>query len=210
MRSYNSKERLMTMPQIVDLSDDHSTLKGRIEATRGRLVKNVPEEQKSQWIFTNTRFWSFDDQGNLLSYQEYPGDISVLLEEDLPTILAAKRDPEEMNYVELRKHIQILATRRQPVHEYRTDLIQKVTFPLGILLIMIIGFSYAARSRAGTAMAAFGYGIVWAILYYGLNASLRAFGHSGSVSPLAAGILPTIVFFVAAVYYLRRSYRWYS
>lgn len=210
MRSYNSRDRTMTLPHIVDLSSDLTTLRGRIEASSARLVRNIPEENKSEWIFTRSRFWKFDDAGKLENFWQEPGEVKLVLEEDLPTILATKRLPEEMNYVELRQHIRILEERNQPVHEYRTDLVQKITFPLGILLVMVIGFSYAARSRAGTAMAAFGYGILWAFIYYGLNALLRALGHSGSVSPLVAGILPVLVFLAASMHYLRRSYRWYS
>lgn len=210
MYSYNSKENTMIQPEIIDLSDDWSTLRGRIEAAGAKLVRNVPEEKKSEWVFSRPKFWSFNKNGHLDSFKQYETTVSVLLEEDLPTILSQKRDPAEMNFLELRRHVQILAVRSQPVHEYQTDLLQKITIPLGILLIMVIGFSYAARSRAGTAMTAFGYGVMWAIAYYGVNAVLRAFGHSGTVTPLFAAFFPLVVFSFAALHYLRRSYRWYS
>jgi lipopolysaccharide export LptBFGC system permease protein LptF len=39
---------------------------------------------------------------------------------------------------------------------------------------------------------------------------MQALGHSGSISPYAATILPTLFFFVMSMVYLRRSYRWHS
>ena len=210
MRRYYIPESRMDSPLIVDLMPDYSSVRKRMEADSATLLVNEPDQKRSSWEFANLRQWSFDGEGKMTSYKETPGTSTVMLEEDLTTILSQKKEPEEMNYAELVEHIRILADRHQPVHGLQTDLDLKITFPLGILVIMVIGFSYAARTRAGTVMKAFSYGTLWAIVYYAASAMLRALGHSGTVSPFVASYFPLVAFFVIAAYYLRKSYRWYS
>lgn len=210
MKRYYIPESRMDSPLIVDLMPDYTSVRNRMEADSAVLLANEPDQKRSSWEFANLRQWSFDGGGRLTSFSETPGTTTLMLEEDLTTILSQKKEPEEMNYAELAQHIRILADRNQPVHGLRTDLDLKITFPLGILVIMMIGFSYAARTRAGTVMKAFGYGTLWAIIYYAASAMLRALGHSGTVSPFIAGYFPLVAFAVVAAYYLRKSYRWYS
>jgi lipopolysaccharide export system permease protein len=210
MKMYESREMKMYAPQIVDMTDDYSGVKQRSEAKSATLVANMPEERKSEWILSHPRIWSFDEKGSLRSFQKFDNDVTVYFEPDLSTILSQKKKPEEMNYFELRRHIDILSQRDQPVHEYVTDLLRKISFPLGVLIIMVIAFSYAARTRAGTVMSAFGYGILWAVGYYALNALITALGHSGSVNPYIAAWLPNFVFLFVAVHHLKKSYRWYA
>ncbi|MCX7018718.1 MAG: LptF/LptG family permease [bacterium] len=210
MRLYSLRDKKMYRPQIYQMNDDFTSVKRRMEAESAEFVSNDPANRKSEWVFRNPRIWDLDEQGRLVSFMKYEGDQTVNLEEDLPDLLAQKKNPEEMNFSELRRHIRILTERRQPAYAFMTDLILKITFPMGILIIMVIGFFCAVRTRQGTVMTIFGYGISWAFAYYGLAAFLRAMGHTGSISPYTAGLVPAAVFIVVAVYYYRHSYRWYS
>ncbi|MCX7716793.1 MAG: LptF/LptG family permease [Candidatus Sumerlaeaceae bacterium] len=210
LRAYSVVENRMVEPQIYDMDDNFSIVLSRIEAQSATFLRNDPEGKKSDWLFKNANIWKFDTEGNLQSFKSYPGEVTVYLEENLPDILSQRKTPEEMNFAELSRHVAILAARKQPVYEFMTDLILKVTFPLGVLIVMIIGFSYAVRTRAGTVMSAFGRGVVWAFGYYIVSAVFQAFGHSGAVSPYVAGTLPSIAFALAAAYYFRQSYRWYA
>ena len=134
----------------------------------------------------------------------------MTLEEDLTIILGQRKNPDEMNFNELRRHIGILSQRNQNVERYTTDLIMKLSFPLGVLIVMIIGFSYAVRIRGGSMMHAFGMGVLWAVGYYALTAVMRALGHTGTLPPALAATLPQILFFVFTIHYLQRSLRWYN
>lgn len=208
MRRYSMRENRMYEPKIVDMTPDFSGLQRRIEAKSAVLVSKA--EDRTTWRFQKPRIWTFDDAGNLASFREYSSTVDLHLEEDLSTLLSHRKQPDEMNFRELKQHIRILSRSQQAVHEYQTDLILKITFPLGVLVVMVIGFSYAARARSGSAMSAYGYGTTWAFLFYGLSALFKALGHSGSVAPMAAGLLPDAAFLVISVYCLRRSYGWYS
>ncbi|MGI8908678.1 MAG: LptF/LptG family permease [Candidatus Sumerlaeaceae bacterium] len=208
-RVYTSRNKRMAKPTIVTLADDQTNLVQRIEASAAVLVKNDPQQKKSLWNVEAPRTWKLDG-GQITTYSAINTSVTLALEEDLNKILSQRAKAEEMNFHQLRERIQILSAREQPVGALRTDLFRKITFPLGILVIMLIGFGYAVRARAGTAVAIFGYGIGWAVTYYLVNAVAQALGHSGSISPYSATVLPTIAFMVIAVVYLRRSYRWHT
>ncbi|GIX44638.1 MAG: YjgP/YjgQ family permease [Candidatus Hydrogenedentota bacterium] len=210
MKLYETREQRMYRPQIVDMTDDYSTLRQRIEARYATLVANRPEENRSEWILTDPRIWSFDEQGNLRSFYEKVGDHTVYLEPDLPIILGQRKKPEEMNFFELARHIGILAARQQPVNELVTDWQRKLAMPVGIVLVMLVGFSYAMRTRAGNAMSMFGRGIVWAILYYAVSAFFAALGHSEALNPYIAAWLPNIIFAALAARYVQKSYGWFE
>lgn len=208
-RVYTAKNRRMGKPTIVTLTDDHTNVLQRIDAASAVCVDNDPGQKQSVWSVAAPRTWHLDN-GNITTYTATNTTVTLSLEEDLTKILGQRNRPDEMNFNQLKERIQILSARNQPVAALKTDLLRKVTFPLGIVVIMLIGFGYAVRARAGTAMIIFGYGIGWAVTYYLVNAVMQALGHSGSISPGTATIAPTIGFLILAIHYLRRSYRWHS
>ena len=209
-RVYGNQKKTMVRPTIVNLTPDHATVKMRIEADEAVFQNDRPTDNASMWEFTNARTWHFDNSGNMTTYTAETGKTIVALEPDLPTILAQQLKPDEMNYPQLKERIRILSERSQPTADLETDLLRKLTFPIGILIIMLIGFGFAVKSRAGTAMAIIGYGISWAVGYYVINAILQALGRAGTVSPSFATIAPTILFAFAALWLMRRSYQWHA
>lgn len=210
MKMYDTRQGQMYSPQIVDMTEDYSTLRQRIDANEAQLLGERPSEQRSEWELDQPRIWIFNDDGRLKSFEHFTGKHVVFLEPDLSVILGQKKKPEEMNFFELRQHINILAERDQPVYEYETDLHRKLSYPLSILLAMSLAFSYAVRSRAGNATSAFGYGLAWTIAIYAVSAFFTALGHAGAIAPWWAAWLPIIYFAGTAVYYVRKSYRWYA
>lgn len=210
LTDYQAAQRRMVSTTVIDVAPGYSTIVRRINADSASFVSANREKSESAWTLSKPRIWNFDETGNLLGHSSNESDVTVLLEGDLLEMLEQRKHPEAMNYAELARHVQMLARRGQPVHEYRTDLFQKITFPGGILIVMLIGFSVAVRARAANAMQAFGRGVFWAFAYYAFMATTKALGHSGTMSPLLAGILPLGVFLVIATYYVRKSTRWYS
>ena len=210
MPRYNSRDNIMEKPLIVDQTPNFQNIRRRIEGDQATFVSNHPESKTSIWTFKNYRDWQFDENNRLVSFSQPRGETTVTLEEDLTIILGQRKNPDEMNFNELRSHIGILSERNQNVQSYTTDLIMKLTFPLGVLIVMTIGFSYAVRIRGGSMMQAFGMGVLWAVGYYALAAVMRALGHAGTLPPSLAATLPQILFFVMTIYYLQRSLRWYN
>jgi len=116
------------------------------------------------------------------------------------------KDPEDMNYRELREYIRALTESGYDVLEYIVDLRAKLSYPFVSLVMIIIGFPFALKSpRSGAAM---GVGLsvfigitYWVILQLGIS-----LGHAHILPPsLAAWI--SHVFFASAGFYLILSTR---
>lgn len=208
MRRFDQVQKEMTRPVVIDTYDDGVTVLRKIEADVA--VHSTVETTSGEvlWYFASPRLWAYNTDGRVLAYQSFPIIVPIPLEKDLLQILSLDREPEEMNFRQLQEHIEQQKIRQLPVYGFETDLLIKVMFPLGIILVLLIGFALAVRVRAGTAMAIFGSGVLWAFGYYVCTAVLQALGRSGRVPPELAASLPLIIFSVFAVYQLRRSYRW--
>lgn len=208
-RVYSNPDKEMIRPTVINMGANHAGVKMRIEGLRAKLQGKGPEGQ-TLWAFENPHTWHFDDAGHITTYTAVTGTQVIPLEADLQAILAQQMKPAEMNFQQLKQRINIMEARKQPTQDLRTSLLRKLTFPLGILVIMLIGFAYGVKSRAGTAMAIIGYGIAWAAAYYIINAVLQALGNAGTVPPFVATVVPLVVFAGIAFWLMRRSYQWHA
>jgi len=84
----------------------------------------------------------------------------------------------------------------------RVDLHQKIAYPFGNFVIVLIGLPFALmiRNRKGGAFVAIGVALVLGFLYYVTNAVALAFGKSGLLSPiLSAWATPALFTIIALV-----------
>lgn len=206
---YSIHDKRMVLPLIVQVNESHTNAVQRIQAESAVWEKDNGDDTSS-WLLAKPQIWNLNDEGHIISYNESKTTDTFLFEKDLATILAQTRKTDEMNYAELKDRVRILEDRNQPTFALRTGLLRKIAFPAGILFIMLIGFSYAVKTRAGTVMANFGKGMLWAFGYYMTFAVLHALGRAGSLPPFAAMIIPLIIFGAIAAYHLRKSYRWHA
>lgn len=208
-RVYSAPDKEMILPTVINMAPDHSRITMRIEADRATF-QGESDTDGTLWAFENPHIWNFDQNGRVTTYTAHTQPQLITLESDLPTILAQQMKPTEMNFQQLKQHIEIMEARNQPTQALETSLLRKLTFPIGILVIMMIGFAFAIKSRAGTAMTIIGYGITWAAAYYIVNAVLQALGSAGTISPYTATILPLAAFAAIAFWLMRRSYQWHA
>lgn len=216
MPYYSLTDATMYFPQIMDVTPEFTGLRQRIEATSARHVPSTAaafdsgETTGTEWVLTNARIWSFDADGRIVAFENRPGESRMVFEDNLTAVLEQSKQPEEMNFSELREFVNILQQRKARVFQYQTELVFKITFPLGMLAVMMVGFSFAVRSRPGTAVAAFGYGVFWALVYYAASILFQTLGRTGNLSPVISGLLPLIMFAAFSVYMVRRSARWHA
>jgi len=207
MPLYNVVKHEMIHPNIQFNKTDYSGGVKRILADSASQISH--DEQKSVWRFYNAGVWEYFDTGALKSYESFP-TLDLELEHNLDDILTQDKDPDEMNFIELRSYIELMRERGQSADNYLTDLYQKIMFPLGVLLTMAIAFSFAIRARSGSVIGSFGPAIAWSLGYFALHAVFRAFGQAGVLNPYVAAMGANVVYLIAAGYYFRKSYRWYN
>jgi lipopolysaccharide export system permease protein len=198
----DSNSPRMVGPVIVVLSPDRTHPLKRIEARwANHVVPNRPGGE-SHWNFHAGTEWDFDDNGRLLQVESFR-DKRIPLEDDLREFLSVRKDPEEMNFVELSSYISILEQRPGvDLDEYRTELHLKISFPLALLIVAMMAFPCALKTRAGSLLVGFSLAVAFIIGFYGFTAILRGLGHEGHLWPWFAAWAPDGVFLVAASYIL--------
>ena len=112
------------------------------------------------------------------------------------------REPDLMNFTQLRAYIRELSASGYNVLEHQVGLHRKVAFPFVTLVMTLIAVPFAVTTGRRGAMYGIGVGIVLALVYWVMISVFAAFGQGGLISPALAAWAPNIVFGAAAAYLL--------
>ena len=121
-----------------------------------------------------------------------------VLDPSLLNVLMLK--PEKMSAWRLFSYSQHLRENRQKALRYEIALWSKITYPLAVLVMMVIAlpFAHFQSRQAGVGAKIFA-GIMLGLAFHFLN---RLFSHLGLLNdwpPLGAAIMPTVIFLSVAV-----------
>ena len=112
------------------------------------------------------------------------------------------RDPEMMNFGQLRGYIKELQASGYNVIKDQVWLQRKLAFPFVTLVMTLIAVPFAVTTGRRGAMYGIGVGIVLALVYWTMISIFAAFGQGGLISPVLAAWAPNIIFGAAAAYLL--------
>jgi len=179
------------------------------EFRAGELVRRVDAAEATwdgtQWVFTSGFVRTFEDGRE----QARPFDrMAVTGIAERPSDFAKEtRQPEEMNYFELRRYVDKLRASGARVSNYLVDLHIKLAFPLVNLVVVAIGASIATRLRSHSAALGFGLSVGIAFVYYAVMRTGQALGHNGALPPYLAAWMGDLAFGIVAVAMLFRAQR---
>jgi lipopolysaccharide export system permease protein len=117
------------------------------------------------------------------------------------------REPQEMNYFELRRYVERLRASGARVANYLVDLHLKLAFPLINVIVVLIGAPLATRLRMQSAALGFGLSVAISFLYYAFLRTGQALGHNGALPPYLAAWLADLVFGSVGVVMTARAQR---
>ena len=112
------------------------------------------------------------------------------------------REPDLMNFPQLRAYITELRSSGYDVLEHEVGLHRKIAFPFVTLVMTLIAVPFAVTTGRRGAMYGIGVGIVLALVYWTMISVFAAFGQGGLIDPMLAAWAPNLVFGAAAVYLL--------
>jgi LPS export ABC transporter permease LptF/LPS export ABC transporter permease LptG len=112
------------------------------------------------------------------------------------------REPDLMNFAQLRQYIDELRASGYNVLEHEVGLYRKVAFPFVTLVMTLIAVPFAVTTGRRGAMYGIGVGIVLALIYWVMISIFAAFGASGVLDPMLAAWAPNLIFGAAAAYLL--------
>jgi LPS export ABC transporter permease LptG/LPS export ABC transporter permease LptF len=112
------------------------------------------------------------------------------------------REPELMNFAQLRNYIRELRASGYNVLEHEVGLHRKIAFPFVTLVMTLIAVPFAVTTGRRGAMYGIGVGIVLALVYWTMISVFAAFGQGGMIDPMLAAWAPNLIFGAAAAYLL--------
>jgi len=183
MRLYLIRERRMHEVSMQEFRNGQ--LWRRIDADEGSWNGNG-------WIFSSGVVRTFEGGQE----QAKPFDRMTLtgIEERPEDFARESRNPDEMNYAELRRYVERLRASGARVAGHLVDLHLKLALPLVNLIVIMIGASVATRLRSQSTALGFGLSIAIAIAYYAFVRMGQAFGHNGAFPPYLAAWSGNLLF----------------
>ena len=108
------------------------------------------------------------------------------------------REPDLMNFGQLRAYVAELRASGYNVLEHEVGLYRKVAFPFVTLVMTLIAVPFAVSTGKRGAMYGIGIGIVLALVYWTMISVFAAFGAGGLLDPMLAAWAPNLIFGAAA------------
>lgn len=176
---------------VYDINPGTWTLTQRMFATQGYLAKDSVS-MTNGWIrnFKEGRPVSFE------SKKHY----SFSIQEKKSYFLREKKEPDQMSYAELKRHITELKDRNFETLSYEVDLDYKVSFPLACLVMALMGIPFAfSMGKRGT-LVGLGMSLAIGMVYWGAIGIFKNLGYVGYLPPLLAAWGPNLIFGLAGLY----------
>ena len=188
--------RVFTMYDVVVQQFGNSTLKRRIDAKRAAY-------EEGEWIFYSgfDRDFSTGDEA-AMAFDTLP--VSELSES--PEVFTKEQhDPEDMDFFELRTHIDRVRKSGGKIERYMTDLHFKLAYPLAGSIFVLLGVAIASGKRKQSMATGFGLTLAISFTYYGVLRVGQTLGYNGVLpAPLAAEV-GNILFLIVGVGLLIRA-----
>jgi lipopolysaccharide export system permease protein len=174
--------------------DKQFALVKRIDAGLGKWIKN-------RWHFYNLVIRSFNPDGSMDI--EISEEKIISLKETPDDFKAARREPEEMSYAELRDYIAKIERAGYKIPEYVPYLYAKISFPFICLIMPFLAIPFALRIGRGGGIA-WGVGLSVIIgfthfVFFNFSLSL---GRAELLPPLLSAWAANIIFGALGVYFL--------
>jgi lipopolysaccharide export system permease protein len=133
-------------------------------------------------------------------------DLDTLLNLYPTDLYKMKEDFEEMNFFELRDHIQSMKEKgSEGVKAYQVEMHTRMSAPAAVIILTLIGAALSSRKVRGGIGMHLGIGITIAFSYILFMQISKSFAISGGLSPALAAWIPNIIFAVLGIFLLKRA-----
>lgn len=175
---------------VLELSPDH-LIRKRIDAESGKW-------EEGRWVFSNVTERTFDKDG--IVARKTIARAAGLIQQPPVLFKVVQKNPEDMGYRELSKHIRKLKRNGHDTQKYLVDLYNKVAFPF-INLIMVfaalsVGLRYTRTKHISKGIVS---GLSLGVLYWFFHSVALSLGYSEIFPPVFAAWFSNIFFFCAGV-----------
>lgn len=168
-----------------------------LDIAENRLFQHV-YARRATWNAANRSWqlyngWERSFTGDQLEFSTFDEKVSSMNEE--PSYFAQEvKESSKMTFLELRNYIESLQQGGFEVDHLKTELYNKVSFPVVSFIMSILGIPFAfSIGRKGT-LYGVAVGVLLGIVYWGAFGVFGVLGSNGLLSPVLAAWGPNLLF----------------
>ncbi len=178
-----------------------------IIAREGRILVQ-PDVRSIVVRFENgTIFMEQQGQEAVRTVQFKSYDLKVGLEDIMESLASSGKAPKEMSARELLDRMKDLPWSSKKRNEMLVELLERVTVPLAVLFLSVIGVPLGTHMRSKSFSFGIGVSLTVFLLYYMIFMGVRSVCETGEMSPWFGMWLPNVFLLVSCVYLFRRVAR---
>ena len=198
---YDPRRRELNSLSVFAFDEGAHTIRSRMFAAKATYAPSAgPAGPVSSWRMEQGWSREFGPNTQVRSFATF-SDRSVPLE-PADYFVTEARQPDLMNYAQLRSYVAELRGSGYNVLEHEVELYRKVAFPFVTLVMTLIAVPFAVSTGKRGAMYGVGIGIVLALIYWVMISIFAAFGAGGLLDPMLAAWAPNLIFGAAAAFLL--------
>jgi LPS export ABC transporter permease LptF/LPS export ABC transporter permease LptG len=198
---YDPRKRELHSLAVLEFDRDSHELKSRMFVQRAAYDPDREAEgEVPKWGLSQGWKREFDPTSQVSSFTTFKNLGARFEAADY--FVTEAREPELMNFGQLRTYISELKASGYNVLDHEVGLHRKIAFPFVTLVMTLIAVPFAVTTGRRGAMYGIGVGIVMALVYWTMISVFAAFGQGGLIDPMLAAWAPNLIFGAAAVYLL--------
>ena len=198
---YDPLKRELNSLSVFNFDEAAHTIRSRVFAAKATYAPTAgPTGPITQWRLEQGWSREFGPRTQVQAFSQF-ADRTVALEA-ADYFVTETREPDLMNFGQLRTYIGELRASGYNVLEHEVGLHRKVAFPFVTVVMTLIAVPFAVSTGKRGAMYGVGIGIVLALVYWVMISIFAAFGIGGLLDPVLAAWAPNLLFGAAAAFLL--------
>jgi len=198
---YDPRNRELHSLAVLEFDQQSHELKSRMFVQRATYDPDrEPGGEVPKWGLSQGWKREFDPKSQVSSFKTFEHVGARFEAADY--FVTESREPELMNFGQLRTYISELKASGYNVLDHEVGLHRKIAFPFVTLVMTLIAVPFAVTTGRRGAMYGIGVGIVLALVYWTMISIFAAFGQGGLIDPALAAWAPNLIFGAAALYLL--------
>ena len=196
---YDPRRQELNSLSVFEFDRADNRLTSRRYVQRARYAADARPDAEPQWALDQGWLREFTPNGEV-RFTRFTDQIARFEAADY--FVTEAREPELMNFSQLRVYIDELRASGYNVLEHEVGLHRKIAFPFVTLVMTLIAVPFAVTTGRRGAMYGIGVGIVLALIYWVMISVFAALGASGVLNPMLAAWAPNMIFGAVAAYLL--------
>lgn len=202
VNSFSDRERVMKDVFVVDRRDKSIT--NTIIAEKAKIFTHPQKNLLTLHFVKGTIFTVEKDlkSARTIAFRTY--DLSIGLKDIMSALASREKAPKEMSVGELIIQLKQVPKGEMIHNEMMISLLEKISIPLAVFMMGIIGVPLGAHMMIRARSAGVGVSLLIFFIYYMCFSGVRSICETGTLSPAFGVWVPNLFLLVSCIYLLRR------